>query len=268
MEALTRLVSESFARHGFERPLDYRRLHWSRWFPCESPRSLLLVPSKPGIFALAEEVIDFGASPVSVGTAAPGCPAERNLSAGASGTTGKDSLPSTNREALDVSRAAVQERTSAPLAADGIRITDGPHRAETARRMLAVIQFGEADDMAFVLDRMFSRQNPARARLMSGRCFIRYVVVEDNSQRRQICNALNQWLLSSSDMTTGIGAHFATSLELSNDNVARTTSSAIAASAIHTNRAKDGIAASSVAVPPQPKERTNARSPQPFPSGF
>ena len=40
------------------RSLDYRRLHWSRWFRCESHHSLLLVPSKPGVFALAEEIMD------------------------------------------------------------------------------------------------------------------------------------------------------------------------------------------------------------------
>src|SRR5580704_1194179 len=56
MEGLNRLVSESMARHGFDRPLDYRRLHWSRWFRCESHHSLLFVPSKPGVFALAEEI--------------------------------------------------------------------------------------------------------------------------------------------------------------------------------------------------------------------
>jgi hypothetical protein len=60
MESLTRLVTESFARHGFDRPLDYRRLRWSRWFRCESHHSLLQVPSKPGVFALAEEIVDFG----------------------------------------------------------------------------------------------------------------------------------------------------------------------------------------------------------------
>ena len=60
MEGLTRLVSESLARHGFDRPLDYRRLQWSRWFRCDSHHSLLFVPSKPGVFALAEEVMDFG----------------------------------------------------------------------------------------------------------------------------------------------------------------------------------------------------------------
>src|SRR5215467_10928542 len=77
METLTRLVAESLARHGFDRPVDYRRLEWSRWFRCESHHSLLLVPSKPGVFALAEEIIDLGAKPnnadgpAHVETAAP-----------------------------------------------------------------------------------------------------------------------------------------------------------------------------------------------------
>jgi len=45
----------------------------------------------------------------------------------------------------------------------------GFSRAETpVRRMLAVLQFSEDDDMAFTLDRMFTRINPMRARLSSG----------------------------------------------------------------------------------------------------
>ena len=33
-------------------------MNWSRWFRCESSFGLLLVPSQPGVFALAEEVIE------------------------------------------------------------------------------------------------------------------------------------------------------------------------------------------------------------------
>lgn len=33
------------------------RLHWSRWFHCESSFNLMLVPNGPGIFAVAEEVV-------------------------------------------------------------------------------------------------------------------------------------------------------------------------------------------------------------------
>ena len=160
MEALTRLVSESFARHGFDRPLDYRRLHWSRWFRCESHHSLLLVPSKPGVFAIAEEITRVGANAFV--------------------------------------RSASEASASPP----------------DARRMLAVTQFFEDDDMAFVLDRMLSYPNVMRERLNSGRYFVRFVVIEDVTQRRSICSALNQWMVSTAEKATGIGLHFASSLEL------------------------------------------------------
>jgi len=167
MQELTRLVTESLARHGFDRPPDYRRLRWSRWFRCESHHSLLSVPSQPGVFAIAEEVVDFGKDHV--------------------GTTGLGGSP---------------ERGS------GV----------PARRMLAVTQFFEDDDMAFTLDRMLSLQNPMRARLVSGRYFVRYVVIEDAAQRHSVCNALNQWMASSAEKANGIGAHFASSLEITENN--------------------------------------------------
>ena len=185
MEGLTRLVSESLARHGFDRPLDYRRLQWSRWFRCESLHSLLFVPSKPGVFAIAEEVMDLGSSTKhggtaaldGVGTTALGCPPER-------------------------SSAHVEERCFSAASE-----TD-------SRRMLAVTQFFEADDMAFVLDRMLSCPNPMRDRLASGRYFVRFVLIEDQSQRRTISSALNQWMVSAAEKATGIGTYFASSLEL------------------------------------------------------
>jgi hypothetical protein len=225
MEALTRLVSESLARYGLDRPVDYRRLQWSRWFRCESLHSLLFVPSKPGVFALAEEIL-------------------------ASADSG----------------------------------------ATAGRRMLAVLQFGEDDDMAFVLDRMLSRDNPMRARLLSGRCFVRFVVIEDASQRRSICNALNQWMVSSGEKASGIGAHFASSLELSvarDDRVGRTFLSAspgrdrVAAgdSPAHACttqalQAKLDLKTAPESAEPQSASQlnsgaaTNIHCPQPLPSGF
>ena len=172
MEALTRLVTESLVRHGFDRPLDYRRLHWSRWFRCESHHSLLSVPSRPGVFAVAEEITHVAIPPSAVPRS-------------------------------EASADVLKTESRAPEAA-----TPAP------RRMLAVTQFFEDDDMAFVLDRMLSRENPMRARLISGRYFVRFVVVEDQVQRRSICNALNQWMSSAAEKASGIGSHFASSLEL------------------------------------------------------
>ncbi len=62
MEGIAHLVSASLARHGFTTHVDHRRLQWSPWLRCESSLSVMLVPSKPGLFVLAEESeIRFGA---------------------------------------------------------------------------------------------------------------------------------------------------------------------------------------------------------------
>src|SRR5215469_2042530 len=214
METLTRLVSESLARHGFDRPLDYRRLQWSRWFRCESHHSLLVVPSKPGVFALAEEIMDLG--PISsnretIAQVEKASTAPAEMGASPARPCEVSSLPSAVQERVGngeegrVSAASEAHRKGALAPA-------APH-AESARRMLAVTQFFEDDDMAYVLDRMLSRNHPMHSRLESGRYFIRYVEIHDPAQRRGICGALNQWIASSSEKATGIGSHFASSLE-------------------------------------------------------
>ncbi len=201
MEGLTRLVSESLVRHGLDRPVDYRRLRWSRWFRCESHHSLLLVPSKAGVFALAEEILteeipDLDSPKNDIGTAAFGCPPERS-------------------EASMEARGAstVEERGFSP--ASGAQPVTAALAAENrTRRMLAVTHFFQDDDIAFVLDRMLTKDNPLRRYLNSGRCFIRFVIIEDRFHRRQIHNSLAQWLSDSAQKASGIGSHFAASLEL------------------------------------------------------
>jgi hypothetical protein len=202
METLTRLVTDSLARHGFNRPIDPRRLQWSHWFLCDSLHSLLVVPSKPGIFAIAEEIMNLASVEAHVGTAALGCPI-----------------------------------TDAKTTIDG-------------KRMLAVLQFFEDDDMAFTLDRMFTKPNPMRERLASGRCFLRFVVIEDQDQRRSISNVLNQWLLSSAEKASGIPPAFASSLEISAIATRLTEKAQVAATHLDSGAGK------------------NLRCPQPLPSGF
>jgi hypothetical protein len=221
LESITRLVADSLARHGFDRPIDPRRLQWSRWFGCDSPHSLLVVPSKPGIFALAEEVLGR--------TALQRC----------------DSLPPSD----------------AALAADGMLV----------KRMLAVLQFSEDDDMAFTLDRMFTQINPMRARLASGRCFLRFVVIDDQAQRRSICAALNQWMLNSAEKATGLPADFQSSLEFS---VARSCPEM--QSKGPSPATADSIPKSAQAPPPNSSftavldtgAAKNLHCPHPLPSGF
>ena len=140
MEGLSRLVSESLARHGVETTFDHRRLQWSKWFRCEDSLSAVLVPGQPGLFALAEEVI------------APG---------EAAATGGK--------------------------------------------RMLALFQISESEDVGMALGRLFLPGNPLRERLAGGLCFARYSIIEDASQRQAARIALEQWLASSAETASGVG---------------------------------------------------------------
>ncbi|HTA22072.1 MAG TPA: hypothetical protein VK763_00950 [Terriglobales bacterium] len=249
MEALTRLVADSLARHGFDRPVDPRRLQWSRWFRCDSTHSLLVVPSKPGIFALAEDIMDLGTSNSPVGTAVLGCRAEQSSTAQTCG----DSRPRLS------DRAQLGRAATAP---------------GESKRMLAVLQFSEDDDMAFTLDRMFTCANPMRARLASGRCFLRFVVIEDQIQRRNICNALNQWMHSSAEKASGIGIDFQSSLEFTDGagapRVGRTLLSDNADST--TTPAQPARVQASDAASQAPNldsgANKNLHCPHPLPSGF
>jgi hypothetical protein len=261
MEALTRLVTDSLARHGFDRPVDPRRLQWSRWFRCDSPRSLLTVPSKPGIFALAEEVAAFGADSLQrreahVGTDAFVRPAEQSSATACSTPTFGEREPHALDDVLGgAARCDASSKKKVALAAED----------KLTKRMLAVLQFSEDDDMAFTLDRMFTRINPMRERLSSGKCFLRFVVIEDQAQRRSICSALNQWMLNSAEKATGIPSDFSSTLEV--PNVGRTLLSDSA----------ESTASHSPALPLKPTDAPavmnsgaakNLHCPQPLPSGF
>jgi hypothetical protein len=222
VEAITRLVTESLARHGVDRPVDPRRLQWSHWFRCDSPRSLLVVPSKPGIFAIAEEVAAFD---------------------GASEPRSRNPERSEGSQAYD----------------DGDAI---------GKRMLAVLQFSEDDDMAFTLDRMFTCENPMRPRLATGRCFLRFVVIQDQAQRRSICSALNQWMVSSAEKASGLPPDFASSIELT--RVERASAGRTPLSANPHIATKPLPMGGLAAIPPQLDSgaNTNLHCPHPLPSGF
>jgi hypothetical protein len=137
MESLTRLVSESLSRHGVETVLDPRRLQWSPWFRCESSSSALLVPGKPGVFALAEEVAVFSGA------------------------------------------------------------------SEPGKRMLALFQISEADDLGMALWRLFVPGNVGSDRLSSGRCFARYTVIEDSAQRAAAHKIFQDWMHQSLETVGG-----------------------------------------------------------------
>ena len=139
MVNISQLVDDSLARVGVEPSFDHLRLQWSKWFRCDSSFSVLLAPSKAGIFALGEEIV------------AP------------------DS-------------SSVELRTSSPV----------------SKRMLALFQIAETDDIGMTLGRLFLPGNPLREKLESGRCFARYTVIEDPAQRSAAYGIFQHWMQDTS----------------------------------------------------------------------
>ncbi len=114
-------------------------MNWSRWFRCESSFELLLVPNQPGVFALAEEVVQ---------------PA-------------------------------------------------GPY----SRRMLAVFEVQEADDLSCALSRMFAAGSGWREKLTQARCYVRYAIAPSIADRRTAAAALKTWLNSHREVAGQVFEH-------------------------------------------------------------
>ena len=94
-----------------------------------------------------------------------------------------------------------------------------------ARRMLAVFEVEEADDLARTLSRLFAQASPWRQRLAEGRCFLRYAVAPDAEQRHSASTALKNWLTSqreSEQIFTDHEPELATISERAVDRVAKT----------------------------------------------
>ena len=83
-------------------------------------------------------------------------------------------------------------------------IAPGEMGVGDGKRMLALFQISEANDVGMALGRLFLSGNPARERFASGRCFARYVVVEDSAQRRTAYTALQRWMASSAQVASGV----------------------------------------------------------------
>jgi len=72
------------------------------------------------------------------------------------------------------------------------------------KRMLAVFQVAESEDLCVALSRLFAPKSPLAERLSSGRCFVRFAQVADADQRHGACGSLRHWLASSGEAATGV----------------------------------------------------------------
>ncbi len=76
------------------------------------------------------------------------------------------------------------------------------------RRMIAVFDIQEADDLARSLHGLFTAANPLRPRLQAGRCFVRYAVVPVRTQREAAVHALRNWLAATSESASAVTEGF------------------------------------------------------------
>jgi hypothetical protein len=83
-------------------------------------------------------------------------------------------------------------------------VAPGETAATGGKRILAVFQISETEDLCVAVSRSFAPGNPLQARLASGSCFVRFVTVADPAHRKSACAALNQWLANSAETATGI----------------------------------------------------------------
>jgi hypothetical protein len=77
---------------------------------------------------------------------------------------------------------------------------------DRGKRMLAIFQISEADDLGMGLGRLFLPGNPARQRLISGRCFACYAVIEDPLERFRAHQAVERWMHGSGE-TASVANH-------------------------------------------------------------
>ncbi|HEV3036374.1 MAG TPA: hypothetical protein VHA33_01055 [Candidatus Angelobacter sp.] len=73
-----------------------------------------------------------------------------------------------------------------------------------ARRMLAVFEIDEAEEIARSLSWLFLPSSPWRSRLLESRCYVRYAVVADAQERKALALTLKNWLVSQMDLASQI----------------------------------------------------------------
>jgi hypothetical protein len=62
------------------------------------------------------------------------------------------------------------------------------------RRKLAIFAVNETGNLAYAISSLFAVGNPVGEHMAHSRCYVRYAVIEDAAQRREVYNALDTWL--------------------------------------------------------------------------
>ena len=74
------------------------------------------------------------------------------------------------------------------------------------KRMLALFEMKEADDLGLALGRLFLPGNPLREKLETGKCFARYAVIEEPTERAAAYDVFQRWMKDSAEELISRGA--------------------------------------------------------------
>ena len=72
------------------------------------------------------------------------------------------------------------------------------------KRMLALFEIAETEDLGMALGRCFLPRAAHCERLANGKCFMRYAIIEDQQQRLAAYAAFRNWFSSSAGAATGV----------------------------------------------------------------
>jgi hypothetical protein len=78
-------------------------------------------------------------------------------------------------------------------------LAPGESASTGGKRLLAVVQIADTDNLARALSRLFTPASPLQERIAGGRCLLRYAVVEDEAARQAACSALQAWMAASAE---------------------------------------------------------------------
>ncbi|HLK32685.1 MAG TPA: hypothetical protein VKT29_06320 [Terriglobales bacterium] len=78
-------------------------------------------------------------------------------------------------------------------------LAPGESATTGGKRLLALVQFAETDNLARALSRLFTPASPLQERIAGGHCLLRYAVVEEESARQAAYAALQTWLAASAE---------------------------------------------------------------------
>jgi len=131
-----------------------------------------------------------------------------------------------------------------------------------SKRMLALFAVSQADDLGMALGRLFLPGNPLRERLTTGRCFVRYAMIEDPNQRRVATEVFQRWMQESAETASGIEACGAEPA-LSDQPKGGSRMGALARESL--NNPSTSFA---WGMEVQKREAEELKRPQPLPSGF